>query len=89
MSVKYFDICDHAYKRDSDNREVYILRVDKVGNVYEDIPTEYESQRFDRHWNYDARVISKEIAYALAKNPGLSYSGDHIMIFNERNKKWE
>ena len=72
MSVRYFDICDTAYKRDSSTCKVTVLRVNSDGKVYEDEPTEYERERFSRHF-LDAGVISEEIAYKLALDPSISY----------------
>ena len=72
MAVKYFDICDTPFKRDSASGEVSILRVASDGSVYEDEPTQYEASKFDRNWR-DSSVISRETAYKLAVNPGLSY----------------
>lgn len=72
MSVKYFDICDTAFKRDSDTRELSVLRVSADGKVFEDKPTTAESEKFSRNWSVSP-VIYKEIAEKLALNPGLSY----------------
>lgn len=72
MSETYFDICDTAFKRDDDTGFITILRVDDSGNVYEDEPTRYEYSKFLRN-NLDSSVLSKRIAYELARDPGLSY----------------
>ena len=72
MAVKYFDICDTAFKRDSASGEVSILRVASDGSVYEDEPSEYETAKFWRNW-LDSSVISEDTAYKLAVDPGLSY----------------
>jgi len=71
MSVKYFDICDTSFKRDSESGEIKVLRSTPKG-VVEAEPTEYESSMFARNW-FDSGVISEEIAYKLAINPALSY----------------
>lgn len=72
MSETYFDICDTAFKRDNDSGFITILIVDDSGNVYEDEPTEYEFSKFRRN-RADSSMLSKRIAYELAKDPGLSY----------------
>ena len=72
MAVMYYDVCDTPFKRDSVSGDVSVLRTDSDGSVYEDEPTAYEASKFDRNWR-DSSVISKETAYKLAVNPGLSY----------------
>ena len=72
MSVKYFDICDDAFKRVSITGDVKILRATLDGKVYEDEPTPYEAAKFDRNW-FDSSIIDEETAYKLAVNPALSY----------------
>ncbi|MBR1918109.1 MAG: hypothetical protein IJ831_00625 [Spirochaetales bacterium] len=72
MSVKYFDICDTAFKRDEETWELFILRSTPDGKVFEDKPTKYELSMFGRNW-VDSSVIDKETAYKLAVNPALSY----------------
>ncbi len=71
MSVKYYDICDTAFKRDSESCEIKILRSTPDG-IIEDKPTRYEASKFDRNW-FDSSVIDKETAYKLAEDPSLSY----------------
>ena len=72
MSVKYFDICDDAFKRDEDTWELSILRSTPDGKVYEDKPTPYEVAMFDRNW-FDSGVIDKETAYRLTLDPSTAY----------------
>ncbi len=70
--VTYFDVCDKAFKTSDYPRRIRVLRVAEDGSVYEDTPTPLEYESFCRNLETSG-VISKEIAYALAKNPSLSY----------------
>ena len=72
MSETYFDICDTAFKVDNETGLTTILRVDESGNVYEDRPTAYEFSKFRRN-RADSSMLSKRIAYELAKDLRLSY----------------
>jgi hypothetical protein len=72
MSVKYFDICDTAFKRDSSTCEISILRSTSDGKVYEDSPSPEERDRFWRNWDTSS-VILEETAYKLALDPSISY----------------
>lgn len=71
MSVKYFDICDVPFKRDSDTGEVWVVK-ESNGVIYESKPSEKEAAMFGRNW-FDSSVISKETAERLAKDPSISY----------------
>ena len=49
MSVKYFDICDTAFKRDMSTGDLFVLRSTSDGKVYEDEPSETEFEKFSRN----------------------------------------
>ena len=70
---RYVDACDNAFRLNLITRELHILKPDGKGEVVLVKPTDYERSIFDRHYWYDASVISEEIAYKLALNPSLSY----------------
>ncbi len=72
MAIKYFDICDTPFKRDSSTGEVWVLKKSSDGSVSVEKPSPYEAGMFDRNWA-DSPVISEETAYKLALNPALSY----------------
>ena len=72
MSVRYFDICDTAFKSDDDKLEISVLRSTSDGKVYEDSPSPEERDRFWRNWDTSS-VISEETAYKLALDPSISY----------------
>lgn len=71
MAAIFFDICNTPFKRDSVSGDIFVLRDDSDGSVYEDEPSVYETSKFDRNWR-DRSVISEEIEYRLALDSSLS-----------------